>query len=543
VLKAKLREAINAAPKGGNRKANDITGYLSDEYLDGIIASAIEKFGTEQEDILRLNRVHAILPIGDKTRVVTFGELPAFPGRETIVMTQTIADFRSLQDKYRHTYLDEKSGEQKHVPMGAHWIKSPKRRQYDGGMAFMPHHDGDVGNKLNLWRGFGVKAIKPVPGSRGEAGCRKFLDFMRDIICSGNEEHYQYLLKREATILQKRIRTEIALGLRTKEEGCGKGFYEATMSRLLGKQHAMQATNPEHIIGKFNPHLETLLRLTADEALFVGNHKHRNALFSLITEADLTIEPKNCGVYQADNFLNVSVTSNSDHFLPVSGTARRFFIPTVSTARMQDHAYFNDLKSDLEAFGHEALLYYFLHEVDLTGFNVRKVPQTAGLREQRDQSLEAVDVWWAELLESGVIVGSDPDHPGRAVSNSYQRERTVATTFKGEASTRVQLVTQHGIFDQARQVEPKLRNVSDHALGSHLTAMGCHRARVLRRRGWAFPALLKCRADWVKRFPDWKWRNDKITAWCPEEGEDATAKDADPARHAGWSDGEPFPEY
>jgi hypothetical protein len=420
-------------------------------------------FENEESDVDRLNKMHAILPIGGKTRVVTFGELPAFPGRETIVLTQTIDDFKSLKNKYRHEWVD-KDGEVHSTQLGSHWIYSQQRRQYDGGMAFMPHHDGDVGNnKLNLWRGFGVKAIKPEPDSKAEAGCRKFLDFMLDIICSGNKEHFDYLVKREATIFQKRIRTEIALGLRTKEEGCGKGFYEATMSRLLGKQHAMQATNPEHIIGKFNPHLETLLRLTADEALFVGNHKHRNALFSLITEADLTVEPKNCGVYQADNFLNISVTSNSDHFLPVSGTARRFFIPTVSTARMQDHAYFNDLTADLEAGGYEALLYYFLYWVDLTGFNVRKVPQTAGLREQRDQSLEPLDVWWVGLLEDGVLTGSDPLHPHKAVSGAYQREIEITTYRNGERNTQVRIVTQLGVLDQAKQIEPRLRNVSDHA--------------------------------------------------------------------------------
>ena len=57
----------------------------------------------------------------------------------------------------------------------------------------MPQHDGDVGNRLNLWRGFGVKAIKP-DGKSGR-GCAKFLDFMRDIICSGNEEDFDYLMQ------------------------------------------------------------------------------------------------------------------------------------------------------------------------------------------------------------------------------------------------------------------------------------------------------------------------------------------------------------
>jgi hypothetical protein len=358
-----------------------------------------------------------------------------------------------------------------------------------------------------------VKSVKPEPKSRAETGCRKFLEFMRDIICSGDEVNYQYLLRREATIFQKKIRTEVALGLQTKEEGCGKGFYEAVMRDITGKQHAMQVTNPEHIVGKFNPHLETLMRLTADEALFVGNHKHRNTLFNLVTEADLTIEPKNCGVYQADSYLNVSILSNSPHFLPVSDTARRFFVPTVSIARMQDHDYFNDIKADLDVGGYQALLWYFLHEVDLTDFNVRKVPQTGGLREQRSQSLEPLDVWWVELLETGVITGSDPLHPNMAVSGSYQREiETTSLRCDGEKNTQIRHVTQRGLMDQARSIEPKLRNVSDHALAEYLDGMGCKPSRVLRKRGWVFPSLSQCRQAWVKKYPDYKWRNADITA-------------------------------
>ena len=198
------------------------------------------------------------------------------------------------------------------------------------------------------------------------------------------------------------------------------------MGRLLGP-HAMQITNPKHIIGNFNPHLETLLRLTADEALFVGNPEHRNALFGLITEPTLTIEPKGCGIYKADSYLNLSITSNDDHFLPVSGTARRFFIPTVSAARKQDHEYFASLKADLEGGGYEALLYHLLYEIDLTDFNVRKVPQTEALRQQRDHSLPPLEAWWCELLEIGILTGADPTEPNRAVSNSYQRQVEIET--------------------------------------------------------------------------------------------------------------------
>jgi hypothetical protein len=42
----------------------------------------------------------------------------------------------------------------------------------------------------------------------------------------------------------------------------------------------------------------------------------------------------------------------------------------------------------------------------------------------------------------------------------------------------------------------------------------------LRRRGWTFPPLLVCRAEWEKKYPKWKWRDTKITAWRAEESDD-----------------------
>jgi hypothetical protein len=50
-LKVKLRGAINAAPKGAARAPSDIERYLSDEYLDATITSAVIKYGeVRQQD-------------------------------------------------------------------------------------------------------------------------------------------------------------------------------------------------------------------------------------------------------------------------------------------------------------------------------------------------------------------------------------------------------------------------------------------------------------------------------------------------------------
>ena len=472
------------------------------QMCDDWIEKKEEEDKEREAGVVKMNDTYAVLPIGGKTRVVTFGELEEFPGLKTIVMTQTFGDFAALHNKYRVMITDE-DGKRKAIGRGAHWLASRTRRQYDGGMAFMPQHDERVvKNRLNLWIGYGVKPMKPVDGT-GESGCQKFLAFMLKVICNGDEAAFDYLRKREAFILQKRRRSEVALGLHSREEGVGKGFYEKTMIRLLGPKHAMQVGNPKHVIGAFNPHLETLLRLVADEALFVDSPTHRNALFGLITEEGLTIEPKGLGVYTAQNFLNVSVLSNANHFLPVSDTARRFFIPTVSAEHKQDFPYFKAIQDELDGGGYEALLYHLLKEVDLADFNVRQIPQTDGLRGQRRLSLSPLDSWWCELLETGTLDGCEPGQPHRAVSNGIDHHDS-------------------GLYDQARRIEPRLRTVNSTKLGGFLAEMGCtNSTRVMRRRGWEFPPLLQCRAEWEERFPRWAWRDPGLTEWQ----EDGTGPD------------------
>jgi hypothetical protein len=359
----------------------------------------------ENSKLYEMNQLHCVLPIGGKTRVATWGDDPDFPGRETIVMVSTFDDFAALYNKYRHSFPGkDKKGNPITITMGlgSWWLSQPGRSQYNGGWRFMPNRDEDVVNEtLNLWQGFAVTARKP-EGKSGAQGCNLFLDHGLKVICSDNTEHFDYLMKREALIAQKRMRSEIAVGLATEEEGTGKGFWCDALRRLYGV-HAMQVQNPEHVTGKHNAHLEQLLRLTADEAIFAGDPRQRNALYNLITEPRLTIEPKFIGTYTAPNYLNIDVISNAKHFLLVGANARRFFVPTVSSERAGDHAYFHRITAQLHDGGYEALLYHLLFEIDVRDFNVRAVPKTAALLDQKLFSLSPEQAWWFDTLMRGEL--------------------------------------------------------------------------------------------------------------------------------------------
>ena len=56
--------------------------------------------------------------------------------------------------------------------------------------------------------------------------------------------------------------------------------------------------------------------------------------------------------------------------------------------------------------------------------------------------------------------GADPDEPHRAVSNSYQREIEIEDkSGYGGTTTQTRYVNQRGIYDQARQIEPRLKSL------------------------------------------------------------------------------------
>jgi hypothetical protein len=325
------------------------------------------------------------------------------------------------------------------------------------------------------------------------------------VICSGDEEHFDYLIKREAFILQRRARSEIALGMSTKDEGAGKGFYERAMRRLLG-HHAMQVTKPEHVIGKFNPHLETLLRLTADEALFVGDPRHRNALYGLITEQELTIEPKFCGVYTAYNFLNVSITTNAPHFIVVGETARRFFVPTVSAAHLQDHDYFHGITAQLENGGYQALLYHLLKEIDLRDFEVRKVPRTAGLLEQIAYSRRGVDGLVESVCSTGRVPNEHPNWPGFTVTSGAEDGHGFEVTLS--KSKDLELSRLSAITVTKR-------------LGKDWGCVAVQKRESgnvnIRTRGIQWPPLDELRARFIAKFGPQEWQITDQTEWQVDE--------------------------
>jgi hypothetical protein len=457
------------------------------------VARQIERAREEViEPMLRkLNEEHAVIAdLGGKCRVVS-EVLDQNLGRPRL-SKQSFEDFRN---RYMHIKVqvgEDKEGNPKYDRAGKWWLEHPMRRQYKT-LVFAPERD--VADAYNLWRGFACEAI---PG----AGHQPFLDHLRDNVCSGNEEHYQYLLRWMARAVQKPgEQGHVAVVLRGGR-GAGKGTVAQIFGSLFGR-HFLHISSAKHLVGQFNAHLRDCVFLFADEAFYAGDKQHESVLKTLVTEDTIIVEGKGVDAEPSPNFVHLLMASNDQWVVPAGEDERRFFVLNVSEERKQDKAYFKALHRQMEEGGREALLHYLM-TLDLSDFEVRNVPSTEALREQKEHNLSAEQEWLLPIIEEAALPGYWPE----ATDDELQRVRR--SNGAGPEAP--------GLYDLMRQSSPRLRHKSDAALGRFLKQWGFENHKEQRGRvgwrGWRFPALLDLRALWTKKFGGWRF--DGPTEWDHE---------------------------
>jgi len=251
--------------------------------------------------------------------------------------------------------------------------------------------------------------------------------------------------------------------------------------------------------------------LFADEAFAPQDRKAQGAFKRLITEPTLFIEPKGVDAFEVPNRLSVMLASNNDWVIAASEKERRYVAQEVAHHHQQDEAWFKPLYEELRNGGLEAMLYDLLAH-DLGDWRPRQIVSTAALGRQHEESLSPLDQWWLDLLQTGVLTGArEPGSANEAVSNAYEEEVISFSDSGGAQHTRS--VRREGLYDQARRSSPKLKGVSDTALGLYLGKRGCSNAWVRRRRGWHFKPLAWCRDEWLKRFPHTVWGEPSPEDW------------------------------
>jgi hypothetical protein len=265
------------------------------------------------------------------------------------------------------------------------WIQSRVRREYDR-MVFQPG-TLDAGRNFNLWRGWGMKADQ-------YGHCELFLDHIRDVLCDGDANLFDYIIQWLANMIQTpEDKPGTALSFRGGQ-GSGKGAFVRYIAPMLGP-HLLRLAGSDQLLGRFNDALAAKLIVFVDEA-WLGNRPGVERLKSFITEDEITVERKYVSAFAIKNCARFVFATNRDHAAPAEMDDRRFVPLNVSGTYVGNHRYWNRLEAEREAGGPAALLHY-LQNVPLTR-NLRVTPKTMALAEQKMQSLDDVGGFVRELL-------------------------------------------------------------------------------------------------------------------------------------------------
>jgi hypothetical protein len=342
------------------------------------------------------------------------------------------------------------------------WLRHRDRRQFIRGVVFDPRATEPRPGVLNLWEGF---AVAPKPGDWS-----LMRDHIQATLCDGHADQFDYVLGWMARMVQHPDQQgEVAIVMKGGE-GTGKGTLARALKHIVG-HHGLAISNSKHLTGNFNGHLRDAIFLFADEAFFAGDRAHVGVLKSLITEPYLTVEAKFQNAVQMPNFLHVMMASNEQWVVPASLDARRFLVLVASEANKGNHEYFGKIWAQMEAGGYEAMLHDLL-AYDLTGFNVRAVPQTEGLQQQRKLSLPVPEAWWKDCLERGYVFRS---RIGLAeYFNKWSEEVATELLFASYCEFAEKMRERHPMSREylgrfMRRMKCKPKRLSKSAVGEHIT--------------------------------------------------------------------------
>lgn len=442
---------------------------------------------SEDPNLTMMNDRHAVIGnIGGKCRVIE--EV----SDEVLHRSRiTMSSFDEIKNRYSNIQIKVGSSDKGDVmmPLGHWWLKSPMRRQYDT-MKFMPQ--GDRNGVYNLWRGFNYE---PRDGA-----CDLYLNHIRDNICGGNENLYNYVICWMARTIQEPASPgQTAIVLRGGK-GTGKSVFATIFGRLFGR-HFLHVSNPSHLVGNFNAHLRDALVLFADEAFFAGDKKHESVLKMLVTEDSIPIEAKGYDVETYPNYIHLIMASNDPHVIRASGDERRYLVLEVGEGNKQDKKYFKNMMNQMENGGYEALLLH-LQNVDISDFQVRDVPDTEALHEQKLLSMSIDEEWWYRKLISGRLLENDTEWSRYVqVSHMVNDFTKYADTWK---FTRRGNETALGRFlkracPHVNRVQRRVNElVYDQEIGRDKTV-------TLRPFFYDFGSLDECRRSWDRIYGESDW--------------------------------------
>ena len=489
-------------------------------------ARTFELTETEVEAAIAIEqRVHEsqFQDLSGYSLVRDFGGQPRIVWRRVggLIGHMKVHDFKNAHREKLLRVGEDKQGAPRYRPLVDAWLERTRTPRYET-VEFMPgRRPWEVPHGvLNLWAGWpdGLERERelrphvlgdPIPESDAYDGgdepneCSIFLEHLYENVCGGDSEVYNFILGWMAEGLQRPGHSEAAVVM-TGPSGSGKGTFAELYGSLFGP-HFISTSKREHVIGKFNRHLQDCQLLFGDEIDFKSSAEANQQLRNLVTEPMMPVEAKGVDVVQSRKHFRVMIATNERHVVGALQDDRRFLVLEVDAGESnRDRAFFATMRRQWYEEGGRIAFFrwltgrYWRDHLETGGWDVGQRPETEALRDQKIMSLSSEDQLLLGLLDDGVIPGARP------TNRSAPRDTALSNSDSAEG----------GLYQCMRNWSPGLRNESDQRLAAMLKRWGCAKWASNSERGWTFPPLGEMRASWVRRLGSRDWPDDANEWHC-----------------------------
>lgn len=271
---------------------------------------------------------------------------------------------------------------------------------------FIPYSDEDefLGNRiLNIFPGYEAKKVEETSMEI----IAPVLFHIKEILASGNEEYYQYLMLWLAFSIQKPKEVPGVMVVLYGMGGEGKSlFLDWLMMHVFGRKISVKFNGIDQL-RKWSSNIKNKVFCWIDELVSVDTQssdfmKPFEEIKGFVTDSRIECNAKFLKAETTDNYIRMIGTTNNKNPIPLrNGWERRLWFTKVSNSKCKDYNYFKQLKKSLnqETANH---FFNYLLKMNIEGKNVQEFPITLELKELSENSLPLADKFLKDIKD-GVI--------------------------------------------------------------------------------------------------------------------------------------------
>jgi Family of unknown function (DUF5906) len=280
------------------------------------------------------------------------------------------------------------------------WMVNNKSINVKDSMDIYPDVENCPPNVFNLWRPFEMEKYK-TPYQQHNDELKIILNHIL-ILCGNDKAMYNYFIGWISKMIQQ-PHIKLTCMVFISKQGAGKGTLVKLFSKMLGKNRAYEPTNPSRDVwGNFNDLMTDAFLVNINELEYNDAKKGESQFKALITDPNITINPKGQKPIWVKSHHHFIITTNKENPIPIEKGNRRFVVVKSSDEKCKDTDYFTQIHDIMENIDVIRTAYDYFKNYDISEYEHTKFPVTEYLEDLMVLNTCAPELWLKDFTAENI---------------------------------------------------------------------------------------------------------------------------------------------